>query len=128
MKLVNDAALARMREIGQRGLQTRFTHLIRTVDENDYGDSNEAWADAGDHMGWLRQMNTPVIVAASGMAAAIGMFRVFFSVDVEIDEGDMLVEWNESGEHAEPDLYMVQSTNKENTYRVYNVVTVRKRK
>lgn len=128
MKLVNDAALARMREIGQRGLQTRFTHLIRTVDENDYGDSNEAWADAGDYLGWIRQMNTPVIVGSSGMAAAIGMFRVFFAVDVVINEGDMLVEWTEQNEYAEPDLYMVQSTNKENTYRVYTICTVRKRK
>ena len=114
MKLVSDAALARMRDIGLRGLQTRFTHLVRTIDENDYGDSDEAWADAGDYMGWLRQMNTPVIVANSGMAAAIGMFRVFFPADTLIDEGDMLVEWNESGDHQEPDLYMVQSTNVEN--------------
>lgn len=128
MKLVNDAMLKRMRSFGEQGMQTKFTHLVRTVDENPYGDSDEAWADAGDHMGWMRQENDPAIVAQYGLAAATGIFRLHLPHTVEVAEGDMFVEWKADGSTPEPDLYLVQNVNTENTYRMFTTCTLRKRK
>lgn len=128
MKLVSDAMLKSVRKVGERNLQTRFTHLVRSIEENDYGDSDEIWVDSGDVMGWIRQVNDPAITVQAGVAGATGIYRLHLPAAYHVEEGDMFIEWIESEEYAEPQTYMVQNVNTEDTIRVFTTCDVRKRK
>ncbi len=122
--LVTPAMLAMARKIGEKGLETTVTLLVRSIEENDYGDSSEVWADAGDHMGWLRMMNQPVINAHGGLVSAVGVFRLHLKSDVEADEGDKVIVLDTFGDLS--DEFIVQDVNTEDTNRVFTTLLLRK--
>lgn len=119
--LISPGLITRLRKIANRGLQTTVTHLQRqAVEENPYGDDTETWVTMGDYVGWLRQPTLNEMRATAGdLISSVGTYRLHLRSEVEVAIGDMFA--------INDELFTVQDTNKENTYRVFTTCLLRRR-
>lgn len=125
--LVSPGLIAKMRTIGNRGLQTKAT-LVRLAQtmldeeyiENDYGDDTPAYITIGDIDTWWKSTNTPRLDNVGNVIGSIMVFRVHMDANVEIGPGDILIKEN-------GDVYYIQDDNHEDTYRIFTTGTARRR-
>jgi hypothetical protein len=122
MTLVTDAMMQAVRDIGHQGLETTVTIMRRSVIPGTEGyDDKEEWVDVGDFIAWVRQNDRGPVLHDdnSGSMASVGRYRIHFKQTVELYEGDLIVDGAEQ--------YVVNATNRGETYRVFSTATARKR-
>lgn len=117
--LVSDAMLRRVRTLGARTLTVRVTILERSVEENDYGDGEEVFADAGDYDARIRQMNNPDLAPGIGLISDAGSFRIHLEPTVSLRESDRVAD-------AHGNIYVVNNSNSEDTIRVFTTAMCQK--
>lgn len=117
MPLVSQTQLAYLRRYANTGLQRPYQVLRKTRSETAYG-SEETWTQVGSGVGWIRQMNTPKTIIETGMIeGATGIHRLDADVNADIQNGDRIV--------MEGATFTVQSTNNEDTYRIFCTCALR---
>lgn len=119
MPLVSDTQLDVLRAVGNNGLDSLATAIMRSVQvETDFG-SEDAWATVAlDQPCWIREMASTNVSPIVMALATVGTFRCHFVHGTDIQPGDRVV----IGE----DTYDVQGTNRENTIQIFATAIMRK--
>lgn len=109
--LLSTSQLTALRSVVRSGMVTPVTILKRTVADSPFSDDDaESFPEGETVDGWLRDVPTGTIDVVSGIMATPGTYRLFLPLGTDVTNGDRV--------RVGDNIYVVQDTNDESTYKV----------
>lgn len=118
MTLITASELGALQAIAESGMTMSATVLVRSVIETDDGQEN-VWATGDTLDAWLYEI-TAMTGTLSSIAGAVGINETF---SLRVPVGSNI----HSGDHVAigPDIYNVQHTNEQSTYKAWLICALK---